>query len=67
MGFRLKKSFNFGGFRLNISKSGIGYSYGTKGARITKTAKGTKHTTLSIPGTGLSYINETKIRRESQL
>lgn len=60
MGFRFRKSFNFGGFRFNISKSGIGYSYGTKGARITKTAKGTKRTTLSIPGTGLSYINETK-------
>lgn len=58
MGFRFRKSFNMGGFRINISKSGIGYSYGVKGVRFTKTAKGTSRTTLSIPGTGLSYVSE---------
>lgn len=48
MGFRYRKSINLGkGFRVNISKSGIGYSYGVKGARITKTANGRKRQTLS--------------------
>lgn len=39
MGFRFRKSINMGGgFRLNLSKSGVGYSWGTKGFRITKRA-----------------------------
>lgn len=60
MGFRYRKSINLGGgFRVNISKSGIGYSWGVKGARITKTSRGTTRHTLSIPGTGISYVNET--------
>lgn len=59
MGFRYRKSINLGkGFRVNISKSGIGYSYGVKGARITKTANGRTRQTLSIPGTGISYVSE---------
>lgn len=59
MGIRYRKSINLGGgFRINISKSGIGYSWGTKGIRYTKTARGTTRTTYSIPGTGLSYVKE---------
>lgn len=61
MGIRYRKSINLGGgFRVNISKSGVGYSWGVKGARITKTSKGTTRTTLSLPGTGISYVEETK-------
>ncbi len=33
MGFRFRKSINMGGFRVNISKSGIGYSFGVPLAR----------------------------------
>lgn len=37
MGFRFRKSYKLpGGFRINLSKSGIGYSWGVKGYRITK-------------------------------
>lgn len=61
MGLRVRKSINLGGgFRVNISKSGVGYSWGTKGFRVTKTAKGTTRTTTSIPGTGISYVSESK-------
>ena len=60
MGFRYRKSINIGGgFRINLSKSGVGYSWGVKGYRITKTAKGTIRKTASIPGIGLSYVEET--------
>ena len=56
MGLRFRKSINLGGgFRVNFSKSGIGYSWGGKGFRITKTASGKSRVTASIPGTGLSY------------
>lgn len=59
MGLRFRKSINLGGgFRVNISKSGIGYSWGVPGYRITKTAKGATRKTYSIPGTGISYSEE---------
>ena len=58
MGFRFRKSVKVGGVRVNFSKSGVGYSVGTKGARITKTANGRTRTTASIPGTGISYVSE---------
>lgn len=59
MGFRFRKSINLGGgLRVNLSKSGVGYSWGVKGYRVTKTAKGTTRRTASIPGTGISYVTE---------
>ena len=58
MGFRFRKSVNFGPFRLNFSKSGVGYSVGGKGARLTKKAKGGFRATASAPGTGLSFTKD---------
>ena len=67
MGFRYRKTFNLGGgFRVNISKSGIGYSWGVKGFRVTKTSKGTIRKTASIPGTGISYVEEQEIGRKQK-
>ena len=61
MGFRFRKSIPAGKhFRINLSKSGVGYSWGVKGARFTKTANGKNRTTLSVPGTGISYTTESK-------
>ena len=62
MGLRFRKSVNFGPLRINFSKSGVGYSVGGKGFRITKTAKGTIRKTTSIPGTGISYVEETSLK-----
>lgn len=58
MGFRFRKSVNFGPLRVNFSKSGVGYSVGGKGFRVTKKAAGGVRTTASIPGTGISYVND---------
>ena len=67
MGFRFRKSINLGGgFKVNLSKSGVGYSWGTKGVRYTKTASGKKRTTLSIPGTGISYVSESGSKKKAQ-
>ena len=56
MGFKFRKSFNLGGgFRVNLSKSGIGYSWGGKGFRITHTSKGKIKARYSLPIKGLSY------------
>lgn len=65
MGFRFRKSINLGGgFRVNLSKSGVGYSWGVKGFRATRTAKGRRRTTASIPGTGISFVSEGGGRRK---
>ncbi|MBQ3503701.1 MAG: DUF4236 domain-containing protein [Oscillospiraceae bacterium] len=58
MGFRFRKSFGKGPFRVTVSKSGIGYSAGVKGFRVTKKAGGGIRTTASIPGTGISYVKD---------
>lgn len=57
MGFRFRKSKKIGPFRVNISKSGLGWSVGGKGFRYTKRADGKSQTTYSVPGTGISYVD----------
>lgn len=39
MGFNFRKSFKLGPARVNLSKSGVGYSIGAGGVRYTKSAK----------------------------
>jgi hypothetical protein len=56
MGLRFRKSINIGPLRINISKSGIGFSLGVKGFRVSRSAKGKNTATVSLPGTGLSYV-----------
>jgi len=41
MGWYLRKSFSFGPFRLNLSKSGLDASFGVKGARVGTGLRGT--------------------------
>lgn len=58
MGFRLKKSIKIGkNSKINLSKSGIGFSTGVKGARVSVGPKGVRKT-ASIPGTGISYTDQ---------
>ncbi|KAF0349736.1 DUF4236 domain-containing protein [Pediococcus pentosaceus] len=59
MGWRYRKSLNLGKyFRMNFSKSGIGWSTGFKGFRYTKKADGGTRTTNTISGTGISYVKD---------
>ena len=55
MGFTYRKSVSLGPFRVNISKSGVGYSVGGRGFRVGTTPRGKKYTSFSIPGTGVGY------------
>ena len=58
MGFRFRKSIRiFPGVRINLSKTGIGASVGFKGFRVTKRADGKIQKTVSLPGTGISYVD----------
>ena len=66
MGIRFRKSINLGGgARVNLSKKGIGYSVGVKGARVTKTAKGTIRKTVTIPNTNISHVTESSGKSKS--
>ncbi|AUN23736.1 hypothetical protein RSJ21_00075 (plasmid) [Clostridium botulinum] len=60
MGFRFRKSVKIGPFRINFSKSGVGYSVGSKGYRVTKRADGRIQETYSVPGSGISYVKTSK-------
>jgi hypothetical protein len=55
MGLRFHRSIRpFPGVRLNLSKSGVSTSIGTRGAWLTFGKRGTR-ATVGIPGTGISY------------
>lgn len=60
MGVRYRKSVKLGPVRVNLSKSGVSYSVGVKGARVTKRADGRVQTTVGVPGTGLYYTDTKK-------
>lgn len=56
MGFQYRKSIKImPGVRMNFSRSGIGYSAGVRGARISRSPSGRVTRTLSLPGTGISH------------
>jgi len=55
MGFYYRKSINIGPFRVNVSKTGVGYSVGGPGMRTGVSSRGKRYTTFGIPGTGIGY------------
>lgn len=56
MGFRVQKSFRVAkGVRINVSKTGVGMSVGTRGARYSAHSSGRTTRTVGIPGSGLRY------------
>ena len=61
MGFRYRRSVKLGGLRINFSKSGIGYSYGVKGLRYTKTAKGKDRVSYVAESSGKKKSRTTKM------
>lgn len=65
MGWNFRKSISLGlGLKINLSKSGIGFSWGTKGFRIGKSPDGKVRKTVSIPGTGISYTKTSRSKKE---
>jgi Protein of unknown function (DUF4236) len=62
MGWSYRKSVHLGPFRMNLSKSGIGYSVGAKDFRVGVNSRGRRYESITIPGTGLSYRTSGKSR-----
>ena len=52
MGFRYRKSLNFGPFRVNVGTGGVGFSVGGRGFRTGVSGSGRRYSTFSLPGTG---------------
>ena len=68
MGWRFRKSIDILGlFRINFSKSGVGFSWGVPGYRVTKMANGRTRKTISVPGTGISHVSETKSKKTQSI
>jgi len=56
MGFYFRRSRKIlPGVRMNLSKNGVGFSIGTRGARYSISPTGRRTASIGIPGTGLSY------------
>lgn len=53
MAWNWRKSLRLGPLRINLSKSGAGYSVGLPGFRLGRDAKGRKYQSVNLPGTGI--------------
>ena len=63
MGLRIRKSIKLGKYlRLNLNKSGVSLSGGVKGARMSVNSKGVVRNNIGIPGSGIYYSNQQKIK-----
>lgn len=60
MGWNFRKSIGLGPLRLNLSKSGVGGSFGVGPFRFGRSATGRSYRTASIPGTGISWRSSAK-------
>ena len=53
MAWNFRRSIRFGPVRVNLSRSGIGYSIGVRGLRIGRDARRRTYEQISIPKTGI--------------
>jgi hypothetical protein len=66
MAFRLFRRIKIApGITLNLSKSGLSASAGVRGARVTLGPRGVRRT-VGIPGTGISYSENSSISGSSK-
>ena len=56
MGLRFRKTKSFGPLRFSLGKRGVGTSVGVRGARVSRSATGRNSATVSLIGTGLSWV-----------
>jgi hypothetical protein len=60
MGAYFRKTIKIGPFRITFSKSGISFSFGFPGFRVTRKPNGGKRVTTYIPGSGVGYRKDYK-------
>jgi hypothetical protein len=49
MGWSYRKSIKLGPFRLNLSRRGVGHSWGNRLFRVTRTADGRRTVSVNLP------------------
>lgn len=63
--FRFRRSMKIApGLKLNFNKNSTSLTFGGKGAHYTVNSKGSKTTTFGIPGTGLSYTDVKRPKKD---
>jgi hypothetical protein len=62
MPFRFYRRFRAGPFRMNLSKSGVSYSIGRKGAWLTM-GHDRVRASAGLPGTGLGWYEQRRLPR----
>lgn len=61
MGMRFRKSIKVApGVKVNLNKSSVSVTTGTKGLHHTVSSNGSRTTSAGIPGTGVSYVKTTR-------
>ncbi len=58
MGWRYRKSIFVGPLRLTLGRRGVSTSVGVRGIRLSRAASGAYRVTLTLPGSGWSYVRE---------
>lgn len=59
MGWRWRKVINLGGgLRANLSRNGLGWSWGIPGFRVGKGSTGSLWFSVGFPGTGVYFIKK---------
>jgi hypothetical protein len=53
MGWSLRRTIRIGPLKINLSRTGVGFSIGARGLRIGRDSTGRNYSHLSIPGTGI--------------
>ena len=64
MPLRFYRRFRVGPFRANLSKSGVSYSIGRKGAWLTM-GHDRVRASAGLPGTGLGWYEQRRLRAQS--
>ena len=70
MSWNFRRSIRFGPIRVNLSRSGVGYSVGVRGLRVGRDARKRSYEQISIPKTGIyrrSYGNARILRGKTLL
>jgi hypothetical protein len=66
MSWRFRRVISAGLFRLNLSRSGIGWSVGIPGMRYGRSATGAPYVSLGFPGLGLYWFKYLRDSRPSE-
>ncbi|MFI6387076.1 DUF4236 domain-containing protein [Nonomuraea sp. NPDC050547] len=61
MGLSYRKSIKLGPFRINLSRRGVGHSYGNRLFRVTRGPDGRRTVSVNLPG-GFTWRKSTKSR-----